>query len=80
MTSPSEPVRRSLLVSRGDLLLREVHVLRAPLVDGARPVAEDDVADAEREQQLGDGDAGRAGAVDRDPQLFHAAAAQLAAR
>ena len=42
-------------------------------------VAEDDVADAESEQQLGHGDAGGAGAVDRDPQLLHAAAADLAA-
>ena len=30
-----------------DFLLGEVHVLRAALVDGALPVAEDDVADTE---------------------------------
>ncbi|MDF3015525.1 MAG: Chloramphenicol acetyltransferase [Thermomicrobiales bacterium] len=51
----------------------------APFVDGALPVTEDHVADAESEQQLGHGDAGGAGAVDRHPQLFHATAADLAA-
>ena len=78
MTSPSEPVRRLVRQPR-DLLLREVHVLGAPLENGALPVAEDDVADTETEQQLGHGNTGGAGAVDRHPQFFHATATDLAA-
>ena len=44
----------------GDLLLGGVHLLRAALVDRACAVADDDIAGAEREQQLRDRDAGRA--------------------